>query len=374
MKNIQICSRCVMDSTANEITFDENGICNYCHYYDNNLINEIFSNRGGEKKIEKLIQKIKKSGKKRKYDCLIGVSGGVDSSFVAYLVKKVYGLRPLAVHLDNGWNSELAVANVEQVLKKLDIDLYTYVLDWNEFRDIQVSFLKSGISNIEIPTDHAIWAILIKTAAKFKIPYIIAGNNVVTESIMPDSWLYGSKDSRLIKAIHRRYGTTPMKTYPRLLISDYVYYLLIKGIRWVPLLNYINYVKSEAKNILENEIGWRDYGGKHYESIFTRFFHSYYLPNKFGYDLRKSYLSALICSGQLSRDKAIDELKCPPANSDILDNDREYVIKKLGLTIQEFNEILNSKNRSFKDYSNLDEVWKRFGSIVKIFRNYITRV
>lgn len=374
MNNLRICSRCVMDSTATEIVFDENGVCNFCHHYDTHLVHEVFSNKDGEKRINKLIAEIKERGKKNKYDCLIGISGGVDSSYVAYLVKKKYGLRPFAVHLDNGWNSELAVANVEQILKRLDIDLYTYVLDWKEFRDIQISFLKSGISNIEIPTDHAIWALLIKTAAKMKIPYIIAGNNVVTESIMPESWLYGSKDSKLIKAIHNKFGKVKMKTYPRLTTLDYVQYLLLRGIRWVPILNYIPYVKSDAKKLLIDELGWRDYGGKHYESIFTRFFHAYYLPNKFGYDLRKSYLSALICSGQISRNEALEELNNPPAKEEMLVNDKEYVMKKLGLSSDEFETIIKSPNKTFNDYPNHDGLWRKYIKLIKIARGYITRV
>lgn len=374
MNNVKVCSRCVMDTTATEIVFDDNGICSFCHHYDTHLVNEVFSNKDGEEKIDKLIAEIKERGKNKQYDCLIGISGGVDSSYVAYLVKKKYGLRVFAVHLDNGWNSELAVANVEQILKRLDIDLYTYVLDWKEFRDIQISFLKSGISNIEIPTDHAIWALLIKTAAKMKIPYIIAGNNVVTESIMPDSWLYSSKDSKLIKAIHDQFGKVKMKTYPRLTTFDYVKYLLLRGIRWVPILNYIPYVKSDAKKILIDELSWRDYGGKHYESIFTRFFHAYYLPNKFGYDLRKTYLAALICSGQITRDEALEELKNPPAKEEMLVNDKEYVMKKLGLSIEEFESIMNASKKSFNDYPNSDKLWKSFSRIIKIARSYITRV
>jgi N-acetyl sugar amidotransferase len=363
-----------MDTTAPEIVFDQNGVCNFCHHYDTNLVKDVFSDKDGEERIENLIEQIKAKGKNNKYDCLIGISGGVDSSYVAYLVKKKYGLRVFAVHLDNGWNSELAVANVEQILKRLDIDLYTYVLDWKEFRDIQISFLKSGISNIEIPTDHAIWALLIKMAAKMKIPYIIAGNNVVTESIMPESWLYGSKDSKLIKAIHKRYGKVKMKTYPSLTTLDYVKYLLVRGIRWVPILNYIPYVKADAKKVLIDELGWRDYGGKHYESIFTRFFHAYYLPTKFGYDLRKSYLSALICSGQINRDEAMAELSNPPAIQEMLTNDREYVMKKLGFSQQEFDAIVTAPNKTYLDYPNSDSLWRRFSKIIRVARNYITRV
>jgi len=374
MSTVKVCSRCVMDTTASEIIFDQHGVCNFCHHYDNNLLKDVFSDKDGEVRIEKLIEQIKAKGKNNKYDCLIGISGGVDSSYVAYLVKKKYGLRVFAVHLDNGWNSELAVANVEQILKRLDIDLYTYVLDWKEFRDIQISFLKSGISNIEIPTDHAIWALLIKTAAKMNIPYIIAGNNVVTESIMPESWLYGSKDSKLIKAIHDKFGKVKMKTYPRLTTFDYVKYLLVRGIRWVPILNYIPYVKADAKKLLIDEMGWRDYGGKHYESIFTRFFHAYYLPEKFGYDLRKSYLSAMICSGQISREDALIELQGPPAPQELLVQDRDYVIKKLGLTADEFNSIVKAPNKTFLDYPNTHNLWKKFQGLVNIARKRITRV
>lgn len=374
MNTVKVCSRCIMDETAKEITFDNNGVCNFCHNYDNVLVNDVHTDKGGEEKLEKLIEKIKQKGKNSRYDVLIGLSGGVDSSYVAYVIKKKYGLRAFAVHLDNGWNTELAVANVEQIVKRLDIDLSTYVLDWKEFRDIQTSFIKSSISNIEIPTDHAIWALLIKTAAKMKIPYIIAGNNVVTESIMPESWLYGSKDSKLIKSLHRQFGKVKMKTYPSLSTLDYVDYLLVRGIRWVPILNYIPYNKAEAKQILIDELGWQDYGGKHYESIFTRFFHAYYLPVKFGYDLRKSYLSALVCSGQISREEALEEISKPPAPKEMLEQDRDYVIKKLGLTEDEFESILKAPNKTYSNYPNNERLWKRFNSIIRIARNYIIRV
>jgi len=374
MSAIKICSRCVMDTTATEITFDQKGICNFCHQYDNVTKKDLHVDKDGEKRLNNLIKKIKKDGINRQYDCLIGISGGVDSSYVAYLVKKAYGLRALAIHLDNGWNSELAVANVEHLVKKLDIDLITYVLDWKEFKDIQTSFLKASVSNIEIPTDHAIWALLIKTAAKHKIRYIIAGNNIVTESIMPESWLYGSKDSNFIKAIHKKFGKVKINTYPSLTTFDYVKYLLIRGIRWVPILNYMNFVKSDAKQLLIDELGWRDYGGKHYESIFTRFFHSYYLPVKFGYDLRKSYLSALICSGQISRVEALEELKKEPIDQELLKQDRDYVVKKLGLKEEEFEQILKGPNKNFFDYPNNDSLWRNLSWIIKIARNIITRV
>lgn len=373
-KKIKICSRCVMDTTAKEITFDENGVSNFAKHYDDVEKSEVFSEQSGQEKLDLLIKEIKKKGKNKKYDVLIGLSGGVDSSYVAYLLKKKYNLRALAVHLDNGWNTELSVANVEQIVKRLNIDLITNVLDWEEFRDIQTSFLKSSISNIEIPTDHAIWATLIKSASKYGISYIVAGNNVVTESIMPESWLYNSKDSKLIRSIHKKFGKIKMKTYPYLTTFDFFKFLILKNIRWVPILNYVPFVKEEAKQILIDELGWRDYGGKHYENIFTRFFHAYYLPEKFGFDLRKCYLSALVCSGQMSRQEALKELEKPPADKKVLNEDRNYVMKKLGLTNDEFDNIINNLNKEYSDYPNSESLWKRFDWIVKMARKRITRV
>ena len=373
-KEYMVCVRCAMDTTAPEIIFDESGVCNFCKHYDQVLTKDLFVDKDGKAKLNSLIEKVKSKGKNQKYDCLIGLSGGVDSSYVAYLVRKVYGLRALAIHLDNGWNTELAVSNVEKIVNKLDIDLITHVLDWKEFRDIQTSFMRSSISNIEIPTDHAIWAVLIKTAGKMGIPYIVAGNNVVTESIMPASWLYGSKDSRLIKSIHSAFGTRKMKSYPRLTTYDYVYYLLFKGIKWLPILNYIPYQKEEAKQLLMKELNWRDYGGKHYESIFTRFFHAYYLPQKYGYDLRKSYLSALICSGQISRESAMTELKNPPATDQDNLRDKEYVLKKLGISMQEFENIMNAEVKYYHQYGNNHWLWTTLSWFVEKARNKIIRV
>jgi N-acetyl sugar amidotransferase len=373
-ESLRVCSRCVMDETVPDIVFYADGRCSCCLPYDEHRTKELFADDDGAARLVRLVQEIKNAGRGKPYDCLIGISGGVDSSYVAYLVAKRFGMRALAVHLDNGWNTELAVDNVERIVKALNIDLSTHVLDWREFRDIQVAFMRSSISNIEIPTDHAIWAVLVKTAAKMGIKYIIAGNNVVTESIMPESWLYGSKDSRLIRAIHRRFGRVPMRSYPYLSTFDYVHYLLLRGIRWVPILNYVPYVKNEAKRVLMDELGWRDYGGKHYESTFTRFFHAYYLPKKFGFDLRKSYLSALVCSGQMTREEALRELAQPPAPSDVLTQDRDYVVKKLGLSDEEFEAILAAPNKTFADYPNTDTLWRRLDWMVRRARARITRV
>lgn len=372
--SVRVCSRCVMDATVPGIVFHPDGRCSCCRSYDEERTKELFVDVAGAARLDRLVDEIKRAGRGRPYDCLIGVSGGVDSSYVAYLVARRFGLRALAVHLDNGWNTELAVDNVERLVKALGIDLSTHVLDWREFRDIQVSFMRSSISNIEIPTDHAIWAVLLRTAARLGIRYIIAGNNVVTESIMPESWLYGSKDSRLIRAIHRRFGRVPMRSYPYLTTPDYAYYLLLRRIRWVPILNYVPYVKAEAKRVLTEELGWRDYGGKHYESTFTRFFHAYYLPKKFGFDLRKSYFSALVCSGQVTREDALQELSRPPASSELMAQDRDYVVKKLGLSEEEFDKILAAPNKTFADYPNSDALWRRLDWFVRWARAKVTRV
>lgn len=374
IEQYKICERCVMDTSVPDIKFYEDGRCSLCKHYDDVLVNEIHDDEVGKRQLESLVSQIKRSSSPGKYDCVIGVSGGVDSSYVAHLVTKVYGLRPLAVHLDNGWNTELATANVESLVKKLNIDLYTEVLRWSEFRDIQAAFIKASISNIEIPTDHAIWATLVRTASRENIKFIFAGNNVVTESIMPSSWLYGSKDFRFIKAIQKQFGRVKLKSYPHLSLINYLWYFMLKKIRWVPVLNYLTFVKADAKQFLMKEYGWRDYGGKHYESIFTRFFHAYYLPEKFNYDLRRSYNSALICSGQLSREDALLELEIPPAPSEVLEQDRSYVIKKLGFSEEEFSKIMNAPHKTEADYANNDRIWERFSSIVSWARNRITRV
>jgi N-acetyl sugar amidotransferase len=373
-ENIRVCARCVMDESVPGIVFYSDGRCSLCKSYDEERTRELFSGAESAERLSRLVKEIKSAGLGRPYDVLIGVSGGVDSSYVAHLIVKQFGLRALAVHLDNGWNTELAVDNIRRLVTRLNIDLHTHVLDWREFRDIQTAFLKSSISNIEIPTDHAIWAVLVRTAAKMGIKYIIGGNNVVTESIMPESWLYGSKDSRLIRGIHRRFGRVPMKSYPYLRTIDYAYYLLLRGIRWVPILNYVKYNKAEAKQLLTEELGWRDYGGKHYESIFTRFFHAYYLIQKFGYDLRRSYNSALVCSGQITRDEALRDLSSPPASPSLLEQDRHYVLKKLGLTEEEFGSIIRSPGKTFADYPNSHSLWRRLDWLVRSARSHITRV
>lgn len=351
-KGYKICSRCIMDTTDPDIDFDENGHCNHCRSYFNRISTEAFSDSERPQRLERLVETIKREGIGKDYDCIIGVSGGVDSTTVAFTVRK-FGLRPLAVHFDNGWDSELAVDNIKKTLSMLNIDLYTHVVDWDEFRDLQLAFLKASISNAEIPTDHGIFALLFQVAAQQKVRFILTGSNLASEGILlPISWGYYSQDLRLIKDIHRKFGKIPLKTFPQISLCDYLYYVYVKGIRQVPFLNYINYNKFEAMKMIQKEICWRPYGGKHYESIYTRFYQGYILLKKFRYDKRRVHLSTLVCSGIMSREDALKEIATDPYAGHNLEEDKEFVIKKLCLTEDEFNRIMNLPVKTFKDYSS----------------------
>jgi N-acetyl sugar amidotransferase len=352
----QICTRCIMDTSDPDILFDENGICNHCHGYDMLVRTEIWDEDTVKKKLPLLIDKIKKSGEGKEYDCIIGVSGGVDSTYVAYKVEQL-GLRPLAVHLDNGWDSELAVKNIERVLKKLNIDLYTEVLDWEEFSDLQLAFLKGSTPDVEIPTDHAIEAVMMKVAAKYKIKYVLMGSNVRSEGILPQAWSQGIRDWKYIKGVHKRYGTVPLKTFPHFTLLDFIFERTFSGRHWINFLNYVQYNKTEAMKILDKELGWVYYGGKHHESIYTRFFQAYILPRKFRADKRRAHLSALVCSNEITRNQALDAIKEPICPPDLLRQDKEFVIKKLGLTEAEFDEIMALPPRTFKDYPAYENTW-----------------
>lgn len=368
-KDYKICTRCIMDNVISpKIKFDENSVCNYCKEYFERVKKEIDYSESGQKKFNRLINKIKEDGRNKEYDCIIGVSGGVDSTFVAYTVKKL-GLRPLAVHLDNGWNSELSVRNIEKMCKALDIELYTYVIDWEEFKDLQLSFLKASISNAEIPTDHAIMALLFHVASERGVKYIIPGHNLVTEGIMSHDWGYDARDWKIIKSIHEKFGRIKLKTFPHLTLKDIFYYVFIKRIKWFTILDYINYNKKEAIQILERELDWKPYGAKHYESIFTRFFQGYILPKKFNVDKRRGHLSTLICSGQMTREEALEEMKKDPyPTKEMMKEDKEYVIKKFGITEEEFDKIMSLPIKTYKDYPNNSFVFndiKLFAKIIK---------
>ncbi|RAP27563.1 N-acetyl sugar amidotransferase [Candidatus Marinamargulisbacteria bacterium SCGC AG-333-B06] len=344
------CSVCVMDTTDPDINFDDKGICNHYYRYKEQLASRIHLNNT-QKKLQTIIEKIKSSNKHGDYDCVIGISGGVDSTYIAYLVKQ-YSLNPLAVHFDNGWNSELAVQNIEHTLKILDIDLYTYVMDWETFKEIQKAFLCASTPDGEIPTDHAINSVLYQVAVKFGIKYIINGMNFKTESIAVSRWAYGHSDWRYIKGICKHFNVKSLKGYPHFSLFNLMYYLIFKKIKVISILNYIDYNKNEAMHILKSKLNWQYYGGKHYESIYTRFYQSYILPKKFNIDKRKIHYSDLIFSKQMTKDEALKLLKKPTCDPDLQEEDKEFVLKKLSLTQKQFDDIMNLQIKSYSDYQN----------------------
>ncbi len=362
-----------MDTSVSDILFDANGVCNYCSSAFNRIQKELFVGAEHQGKLAELIEQIKREGKGKPYDCIIGLSGGVDSSYVAYLTKRKFGLRPLAVHLDNGWNSELSVKNIEQLITKLDIDLYTHVIDWNEFRSVQKAFLTSSIANCEIPTDHAIVALLYRMAAKHRTRFIITGGNIATESIMPDIWMEDAKDLKLLKIINKTYGGGKIKTLPTMSYMQLAWNILIRKIRYVGILNYLDFDKNKAISILETELGWKRYEAKHFESIYTRFFQGYLLPTKFGIDKRRAHLASLIVSGQLSRDEALKSLLLPPLEPSVAAKDVEYVLSKLEITNDDFKNILATPIKYGRDYSNTEKVLARYSSLTNWVKNIATQ-
>jgi N-acetyl sugar amidotransferase len=373
----QQCSLTVMDNIADpDIHFDEQGICNYYYEYKKAEKEDVFTGEEGQKKLHRLADKIKKDGANKKYDCLIGLSGGVDSTYVAHLVKEL-GLRPLAVHLDNGWDSELAVKNIENIITKLGFDLYTLVVNWEEFRDIQLAYLKASVVDIEVVSDHAIFSTMYKLAREHDTGYIISGTNVVTEFIMPQSWLNNKMDFANLKDIHNRYGTIKRKTYPTFDFKKYVYYSAVLKLSPISILNYVPYNKKEIKEIIKKELDWRDYGGKHYESIFTKFYQAYILPTKFKIDKRKAHLSTLICSGQITKQEALKELEQPLYSEAELKADKEYVLKKFGLTELAFEEIMQlppKKHQDFKMDKHLKETYMQLLKTTEPFRKAVKKL
>ena len=368
MSKYIICKKCIMDSSDPEIILDEEGVCNHCKRYEIELPKRVFSGERAKIDLEKIVSKIRQDGKNNVYDCIVGVSGGVDSTYVAYLTKQL-GLRPLAIHFDNGWNSELAVANIEKTLTKLGIDLYTFVINWDEFKDLQKSFLKASTPDGEIPTDHAINALLFKEATKHNIKYIISGMNFATESMAVKSWAYGHSDWTYIKDIHSKFGAKKLKQYPHFTILSLFYYTFIKKIKVVSILNYIEYNKEEVMKKIVDELDWVYYGGKHYESVYTRFYQGYFLPKKFNIDKRRGHLSDLIKSGQLKREEAIEEMKVNNYLGSLLTQDLQFVKKKLELNDDEFQAILEAKPKSFRDYKNIEHYIVKLKKIVNLLRS-----
>ncbi|MDE9517143.1 N-acetyl sugar amidotransferase [Xenorhabdus bovienii] len=371
MKNspFHICARCVMDTTDPEITFDHEGICNHCHQFDNITSTYWFPNEEGHKKLSNIFEKIKKERKNFEYDCIIGLSGGLDSSYLA-LVMKDYGLRPLVVHVDAGWNSELAVHNIEKIVKYCDYDLHTHVMNWPEIRDLQSSYLKAGIANQDAVQDHAFFASLYHFAIKHKINYVISGGNIATEAVFPNAWHHSAMDATNLKAIHKRFGSIPLKEYQTInFMQYYFYYPFIKNMRVIRPLNYIQYSKELALSELKEKVGYKPYERKHGESRFTKFFQNYYLPVKFNIDKRKPHLSSMILSGLTTREQALEELELPLYDGHELREDKHYIAKKLGISTEELDEYIFSPGHKYDEYPN----WDSKHAFMKKIQNLISK-
>lgn len=362
----QQCCNCVMDTTDSGIYFNESGTCNYCVEAATLIPKFKFSLNEETENLSNLKQQII-TNKTGKYDSIIGLSGGVDSSYVAFLAKKM-GLNPLCVHFDNGWNSEMAVSNIKKIIDKCGFDLETYVINWPEFKDLQRSFFKASVVDIEMLTDHAIMATMFQIRKKHNIKYVLSGSNYVTEHGMPLSWLWRKQDFKNILGIQNQFGTKKIADFPTM---NSIQYQLMKmfglGGVYIEILNHINYDKERAMKILIEEFDWQYYGGKHYESVFTKFYQAYYLPRKFGFDKRKVHLSAQIRNSEISRDEAIKELEKPLYSDLNLKNDLEYVLKKLSFSKEEFDEIMKAKPKSHLDYPSdewIFQLWRKIRSII----------
>ena len=353
MREYQRCTRCVMDTTDSKITFDANGVCDHCRNFDKNIAPYWKPQENRFDELEQMAQKIRNKGKGKKYDCILGLSGGADSSYLAYVAKEIMNLRPLVVVVDTGWNLNVAVENIEKIVKGLDLDMYTEVVNWKEMADLQLAFFKASISSQDFPQDHAIFAGLYNYAVKNKIKYVLTGSNSATEFIRPPvEWIY-LNDLTMALDIHRKFGQRKLKTFPTCSMLKYrLLYKYIYGMERVFPLDYVVYNKAEAEELLYKKFGWTKYANKHYENVFTRFFEGYYLPHKFGFDTRKNVYSNEILVGTMKREEAIKKLEEKPYDEEQMLLDKEYIAKKLGISVIEFDKIIESPNKTPNDYRN----------------------
>ena len=352
----QRCTRCVMDTSDSKITFDENGVCDHCRNFDTRIKPNWKPQENRFDELEEIAKQIRKEGEGKDYDCIIGLSGGADSCYLAYIAKEVMHLRPLIFVVDTGWNLNVAVENIERIVKGLDLDMYTEVINWREMADLQLSFFKASISSQDFPQDHAIFSALYNYAVKHGIKYVLTGSNSATEFIRPPmEWIY-MNDLTMAMDIHKKFGTRPLKTYPTCHLLKYkLYYEKFLGMKRIYPLDYVVYNKAEAMELLHEKFGYESYANKHFENVFTRFFEGYYMPHKFGYDTRKNVLSNMIHAGTITREEALKVLEQPPYDEEQGKLDLEYIAKKLGVTTMEFEEIIARPNKTPEDYKN--QMW-----------------
>lgn len=368
MKNVyQICSNCVMDTSDSRITFDEKGVCDHCNDFYNNVLPNWHADETGKKELHATIYRIKKEGEGKEFDSILGLSGGVDSSYMLHLMVKEFGLRPLVFHVDGGWNSELAVHNIEVLVDKLGLDLYTEVINWEEMKDFQLAFFKSGVPHIDIPQDHAFIATLYNFANKYKIKYILNGGNISTECVRnPMEWMYYGTDMAQIHDIIKRFGTVKMETYPFSSVFKHKVYLkYLKGVQVLKPLNNMPYIKQNALRLLEKEYGWKSYPQKHFESRFTKFLEGYWLPERFGFDTRRVQYSSLILTKQMNREEALERLKSPSYNPETIEDESNYIASKLGITPAELRHYFTMEKKFYWDYKNQESIFKVGAKVLK---------
>lgn len=350
----QICSNCIMDTSDSNIVFDDRGWCDYCNNYHQDILPNWHTDERGLQELEAQIDKIKAEGRGKSHDCLIGLSGGVDSSYLTYIAVEKFGLRPLLFHVDAGWNSQQAVNNIEKLVDGLGLDLFTHVVDWNEMRDLQLAFFKAQVAHLDTPQDHAFFGALYNFAAQNKVKYVLTGANYSTECVRnPIEWHYHASDLRHLKDIQRRFGTRPLKRFPLADVTKYrLYYRFMKGLTLVKPLNNVPFIKEDAIEELVQRFGWQRYAHKHHESRFTRFYEGYWLPTKFGFDKRRAQFSSLVLTGQMTRDEALRQIALPAIDPETVAQDFEYVANKLGITVKELEALRDGPTKTYRDYKN----------------------
>ncbi|WP_438988062.1 N-acetyl sugar amidotransferase [Marivivens donghaensis] len=367
MLEYKICTNCVMDTTDSAITFGENGVCDHCRDFEQNVKPNWHTDERGRTQLAAIIDKVRTTGKGQEFDCILGLSGGLDSSYMLHLLVKEFDLRPLVFHVDGGWNSDLAVNNIQMLVEKLGLDLFTEVIDWEDMRDFQLAFFKSGISQIDIPQDHAFVATLYKFANKYGVKHIMNGGNISTECVRnPLEWLYYGTDMWLINDIRKQFCTRPLTSYPFSSVLFHKFYLrYLKRVQVVRPLNYMPYSKEMAINTLCDEYGWRAYPQKHFESRFTKFFEGYWMPTRFGYDTRKVQFSSLILTGQMTREEALEKLKVPAFDPETIDDEFAYIAKKLGISVEELRHYHTMPLKTYKDYRNQESLFNMGAKVLR---------
>jgi N-acetyl sugar amidotransferase len=359
-RHLRVCSSCVMDTTDSSIIFDERGICDHCNTFYTQVKPNWYQGEKGKAALHRMVENIRAAGNGKDFDCIIGMSGGIDSSYLVYAAKEIMGLRPLVFHVDAGWNSQIAVHNIERLVDGLNLDLFTEVIDWEEMKDLQRAFFRSGVPHIDTPQDHSFFATMYKFANKYNIRHILTGANYSTECIRnPVEWMYYQSDSIQIRDIHRRFGSRPLRTFPLTSILWHKIYLpYVRGIQVLRPLNYIPYLKSEAKALLTERFGWQPYPQKHFESRFTRFYESYWLPERFGYDVRKVQLSSLIVTDQMTRGEALAALQKPSYDPETIGQEIEFVANKLDMTLDELKGYMALPKKTYRDYKNQESIYQ----------------